>query len=215
MQSLALLQGETGAEVRAEQRSLLDDRHKLRVNRLLKSLAELGSFGLLWALLVKERLGLGGTSRLLEQIVVNLLIDLDRGNINFCLGGNDKGLVDTLQGDPVVLVRASDEEEARRKLFEANNALSLEATSEKNQNGSRSNRRAQLGRVSFASFGALCGSRLGLFGLGNLARGTANTVKEADSTKVDLGHFYKNTMHERNGWIDGAGDDGLIKYPLV
>ena len=67
--------------------------------------------------------------------------------IESCRGSNHVCLVDPFQGHTVDLVRASDEEEATRELFQEDDPLSLEPPSEENDNLTRFQASPEPGRV--------------------------------------------------------------------
>lgn len=142
MESLALFEGEAGGHVRLEHWGLLEDGDKLSIEAGLKGFAFSGQFSLVFGGIVLGEHGdfAGGTLRgsLLKSGISDVGIDLEGRNVNFGLGGDDVSLIDTLNGNTVDLVGSSDQEETRFELFEENNATTSKATSQENQNGTRS-----------------------------------------------------------------------------
>ena len=88
---------------------------------------------------------LNSTISLLEGGISDAFVNLDGRNVNLGLSGNDVSLIDTLDGNTVNLVRTSDQQQARFELLQEDNATTSKTTSQQDQNGTRSNRRAQLG----------------------------------------------------------------------
>jgi hypothetical protein len=101
-------------------------------------------------LLVTSKLSLGllsgllGSDGLSEEGVLDLG-DVDVSDVDLSGGGDDVGLVDSLERDTVDLVRAGDQEKTRLQLLEENDALTLVSTGEEDEHGTRGNRLSQLG----------------------------------------------------------------------
>jgi len=71
--------------------------------------------------------------------------NVDAGNVDLGGSGDHVGLVDPTEGDAVDLVRASDEKEAGLERLQADDALSTEAASEKDEDGAGGDGGADLG----------------------------------------------------------------------
>jgi len=118
-------------------------------------------------LLVLHLLGLGAP----EVGVIELLVDLDAGNINLGRGGNDVRLVDTTEGNTVDLEGAVDQEEARLELLEEHDPPAAEATGEENENGSGGDVGAQLGGGGLLGLLVVDGGGLSLVEAAGLLQG--------------------------------------------
>jgi len=82
-----------------------------------------------------------------KVIVVEVVRNIDPGNVNLCLGGDDVDLVDSPQRAPVDAEGSSDQEKARRQLLQEDDALSLVNAGEEDQDGAGSDGRTQLAVV--------------------------------------------------------------------
>lgn len=91
-------------------------------------------------------LGLGSTLaiELLEGGVIDVGGSGNRRDINLGLGGNDICGIDALQRNTVDLVGAGDEKQAGFELLQEDDTATSEFTGQKDQNGTGSDRRAQL-----------------------------------------------------------------------
>jgi hypothetical protein len=99
---------EASRQVSLEGGSLVDDGEQLAIDSLLVSLAVISEGLLLLLVLLGQEISLGllllGLLLLGEVGIVNVLGNLNRGNINVGRGGNDVSLVDALQRNTVNLV---------------------------------------------------------------------------------------------------------------
>lgn len=145
MKRLTLLEREAGGHVGLEHGSLLEDENKLSIEAGLEGLAFSGNLGLVFRSVGFSEHGslLGSAlgSGLLESGISNVSVNLDSGNINLGLGGNNVGLIDTLNWDTVDFVGTSDQEETGFELLEEDNTTTSKTTSQKNQDGTRSDGR--------------------------------------------------------------------------
>lgn len=145
VERLTLLEREAGGHVGLEHGSLLEDGDELGIEAGLEGLAFSGNLGLVFNSVGLSEHGslLGGTlgSGLLESGVSDASVNLDSGNINLGLGGNDVGLIDTLNWDTVDFVGTSDQEETGFELLKEDNTTTSKTTSQKDQDGTRSDGR--------------------------------------------------------------------------
>ena len=114
------------------------------------------------------------------------------------LGGcsNNIGLVDTSQGDTIDLVGTGNQQEARLESLDADDTLTTKTSSQKNEDGTRGDGRADSGSLSglagllaspvaaalAVALGAL--SRLVIERAGTLSA-TTHTVRQASSARCD------------------------------
>jgi len=148
--SLTLGEGELGRQVLAEVLNLVDGLKDDLVGRLLESNLVL-SKGLLLLLTLEESLlsgGLLGGLGASKVGIVQLSINLGGIELNLGGGGNDVGLVDTLEGNTVDLEGAGDEQQARLELLQEDNALATVATGQEDEDGSGDDGAAELGNTS-------------------------------------------------------------------
>jgi len=133
VERLTLLEREAGGHVGLEHGSLLEDGNKLSINAGLEGLAFSGNLGLVFSSVAFSEHGdllrSALRSGLLESSISDLSIDLDRGDIDLGLGGNDVGLVNTLNGNTVNFVGTSDQEETGFELLKENNTTTGKTTS--------------------------------------------------------------------------------------
>ena len=87
-----------------------------------------------------------GLSVLLEECVVDLG-SIDTLNIDLGAGAQSVSLIDSLQGNSVDLVGASDEQKTGGELSKENNAAASEATSQENKDGAGGNALSELGSL--------------------------------------------------------------------
>ena len=148
VESLSLLEGEAGGHVGLEHGSLLDDGNELSIEAGLESLALGSNLSLVFFSVGSSEhgnlLGSALAFSLLESGIGDAFVNLDTGNVNLGLGGNDVGLIDTLDRDTVDLVGSSDEQQAALQLLQENDTATSETASKQDQNGTGSDRRAQL-----------------------------------------------------------------------
>jgi len=141
---LLILEGETALQVGLEQGLLgvlLDQVVELLVDGLLVLLA------LLADLVFLLRLGEDFAALLLVALAILLLTveisivqrfrQLDRRNVKLGLCGDDEGLVNAAKGATVQTVRAGDKKKASGQLLQENNALSLVAASQEDEDCTR------------------------------------------------------------------------------
>jgi len=90
-----------------------------------------------------DLLGLGAT----EVFVIHRLRNIDAGNVDLGLGGDDVDLVDPSERASVDAERSGDEEKTGSQLLQEHNALSLVDTSHQDQNSAGSDGGAKLAVV--------------------------------------------------------------------
>jgi len=194
---LTLGEGELGRQVLAEVLDLVDSLKDNLVGGLLESDLVLGK-GLLLLLTLEESLLSGGLLGGLgagKVGIVQLSIDLGGIKLDLGGGGNDVGLVDTLEGDTVDLEGAGDEQQARLELLQEDNTLAAVATGQEDKDGTGNDGAAELGNtgvlaVLLGESNILSGVEAGGLGSGNDA---GTTVLGA----LDL-----------NGLVGGSGGGG-------
>lgn len=132
VRSITFGQRESGAEILLGHHIFADLSEDSGIDFLLELLSGI-SEGLLWSVFSEELLGFGSGSfaLLLESLVGD--VGLNSGNINAGRGSHGVSLVDSLDWDTVELVWASDGEESTLKLLEADDSLSLESSSEEDE----------------------------------------------------------------------------------
>jgi len=108
---------------------------------------------------------------LFEVFVVDLGIQFQTRNINFGVGGNHVGLVDTTEWNSVDHVGASDKEKARRELLEEDDSVGLVTSSQENEDFSRHQRSPQTSGTVFVLVGGdwVSGALLGVKSWGLLS----------------------------------------------
>jgi hypothetical protein len=124
---------------------------------------------------------------------------LSVGKINLGGGGDDISLVDTSQGDTVDLVGTSDQQEARLESLEADNTLTAETSSQKDENGTGGD-----GSTDRGSLGGLARD----LGLGDiLSRVEAGSLVSRDNTLL--------TTLEFDSLISGSVLGGSLSLGLL
>ena len=83
---------------------------------------------------------------LLEECVVDLG-GIDTLNVDLGAGAQSVSLIDSLEGNSVDLVGASDEQKTGGELSKENNATASEATSQEDQDGAGGNALSELGSL--------------------------------------------------------------------
>ena len=158
---LSFSEGESGSQITEKYLvvlALLDGSENRSINGLLVSLSLLGH--LVLGLSIGEDVSslLSRHSLSLEIVIIDVLGDLDSRNVNLGLGGNNEGLGDSSEGEVVQFVRSCDEKKSGLlELLEEDDALSLMATSQDNENSSRDDRLAKRSSLvmSEGEFGSL------------------------------------------------------------
>jgi len=149
MREHALADGERRGQVLTEKlllRVLLNGANQLPVDLDLVFLALFGDDvgGLLlledFAFAMTDLLGLGAT----EVFVIDRLRNVDAGNVDLRLGGDDVDLVDPSERASVDAEGTGDEQKTGSQLLQEHHALSLVDAGDEDQDGAGSDRRAQL-----------------------------------------------------------------------
>lgn len=144
-------EGEASSDVLAQERVLgvLDILDKGSVDGLLEG-GTLSIDSLLLGTLGKEslRIGLLGLVVTSEESILNLG-DINASNVDLGAGGESVDLVDALKRHTVDLVGATDEQETRLELLEADNSLATETTGEEDEDTAGLDTLAKLGGGSF------------------------------------------------------------------
>ena len=130
-------------------------------------------------------------------------IELDLGG-----GGNDVGLVDTLEGDTVDLEGARDEQQARLELLQENNALATVTTGQKDEDGTGNDGAAELGNTGVLA--VLLGDSNVLSGVEAGGLGSSNNAGTTVLGTLDL----NGLVGDNSGSGDGTGGLALVQGTL-
>ena len=99
---------------------------------------------------LSEEIAAAGMSASCERGVIDLG-DVHASEVDFGAGSDGVGLIDALNWHAVDLVRAGDQQKARRELSEEHDALATESAGEKDKHGSWHDTVSELGGSSLLS----------------------------------------------------------------